>query len=148
MNTKKVTLIISSTIENLDASGLVYGDAERDSIKTEGDFFFSPSVSKISYVEEREGARVECTISVKEGEISVERRGSVECLMLFSVGKARKTLYKVPPFTFDMTTELIRQRNELSENGGTLTLLYKMNVGGADKKVKMTVSLEACNDIK
>lgn len=148
MNARKVKLNISSVIENLDSSGLVCGDAERDLIKTAGDFFFSPDESKISYTEEREGARVECDILVNDSEISVERRGSIECLMRFSVGKSYKTLYKVSPFTFDMTTELIRRNACLSENGGTLTILYKMNVGGADKKVKMTITLEADNDLK
>lgn len=143
MNSKKAKINISSTIENLDSAGLPTGDAERDVIKTLGEFCFSKEEGKISYTERREGGCVECEILVNSEMISVTRRGSVECEMLFELGKIHKTLYRVPPFTFDMTTELIRRTSELSSCGGELTIIYKMNVGGAEKKVRMKITLEA-----
>ncbi len=143
MNAKKVKLNISSLIENLDSAGLAVGEPERDLINTSGEFSFSPEMTVISYIESREGAEVECRIVSENGVITVSRRGAVVCDLRFEAGVTHKTLYKVPPFTFDMSCSLIKQSSDFTENGGMLTILYKMNVGGADKKVKMKISLEA-----
>ena len=143
---KKVKLNISSVIENLDDSGLADGDIERDSVSCTGDLISSCQNHTISYLEKREGGEVRCSISQTPSGITVKRSGAVESEMSFALGKSYKTLYRVPPFSFDMTIETIRLSGNLSENGGEISLLYKMVVGGAAKKVKMRIAAEIQNE--
>ena len=66
--------------------------------------------------------------------------------MLFSVEKTHKSIYKVPPFSFDMTIETLRLTSTLSDMGGEINLLYRMTVGGAVRKTKMKITAETEND--
>ena len=143
---KKIKLNISSVIENLDDAGLPEGDLERDSISCSGELISSPAEITISYLEKREGGEVNCTVGYSPLGVAVKRSGSVESEMRFAPGKIYKTLYKVPPFSFDMTIETLRITGALSEIGGEITLFYKMTVGGASKKVKMKIAAEIQNE--
>ncbi len=143
---KKIKLNICSLIENLDSSGLVAEDAERDSVDCSGELLISDGSFTISYTEKREGGEVNCLITESRGELTVKRTGAVESEMHFAVGKPYSTLYKVPPFSFDMKIETLRLTSTLSDNGGEISLLYRMTVGGAAKKTKMKITAEIKNE--
>ncbi len=135
----KMKFNISSLIENIDSSGLPEGEPERESFSTEGELVCSDEAYILSYTEAREGGAVECEITLRGDKASVVRRGAVECKMYFKRGMTHSTVYKVPPFSFDMRTETVRVDNGINESGGKLSLLYKMNIGGQDKRCRFTL---------
>ena len=138
---KEVTLLVKSTIENIE-DGVV--DHELDEVSeqtvsgfmkpTEDGFF-------LTYSEDGEGGRTVCDITVMGERVRVRRIGSVVSDLLSEVGKEHTSIYEVPPYKFDMTVEAIKIRNSLSLGSGILDLFYKMNVGGANKKVHLKIAI-------
>jgi len=144
--TKKVRLTVTSLIENLDDAGLPSGDTERDSVATTGELSLKDGMMRLSYTEEREGAKTLCTISGTASRLTVRRTGAVEAEMRFSEGEVSKTLYRIPPFAFDAEIVTLRLEALIGDGGVKISLLYRMNIGGAEKKTKMTITAEIINE--
>ena len=74
-------------------------------------------------------------ITVNDDGVRVVRSGAIVSDILFKENFLHKSLYTLPPYSFDMevTTSRIR-RGE-----GRLDIFYKMTLGGQDKRVKMTL---------
>lgn len=89
-----------------------------------------------------DGTKTESVIEFFDGAIRLLRHGAIESNMLFEVGVEHRSLYKIPPFSFDLTVNTSRIENSFSSLGGTLTLEYSMTVGGAERKCSMTVTAE------
>ena len=138
-NLKNCVLKISSNVINLDDGGKPDGAPEKDELLVDAALKTDSDVTRISYKEARDGSSVFCEIEIKKSAVTVRRRGDVSCDMLFSVGKAYKSLYSVPPFSFDMEINTLRIENEFDKDGGSLTLLYEMTVGGAKKRCRMKI---------
>ena len=139
-NTKKCIFKITSNVINLDENGKPDGAPEKDEFSAEGSLKTDKNITVLSYKEIREGSSVSCEITVKDATVSVRRRGDVSCDMVFSAGKTHETLYRVPPFSFDMTIDTVRIENGISEENGSLSLLYDMTVGGAKKRCRMKIT--------
>ncbi len=138
---KEVTLTVKSTVENIE-DGVV--DHELDEVsefttsgfmKTTEDGFF------LTYSEEGDGGRTVSDITTKGETVRVRRVGSVVSDLLFEVGVVHTSIYEVPPYQFDMSVEATKIRNSLSLGAGGLDLFYKMNVGGATKKVRLRIAV-------
>ena len=69
----------------------------------------------------------------------VTRRGASESSIRLKIGEKHTSVYKVPPYAFDMEVEAIRIRNDMSIKGGRLDLFYFMTLGGQRRKVRLTV---------
>ncbi len=130
---------IESTLENLDASGLPEGDAERNVSEASGSYSFSDGEATLCYVEENEGGRAESEIILKDGGVTVKRRGAIESELYFKEGESHSSIYSVPPYKFDAIVTARRVRVELDEYGGVITLIYNMKIGGADKSARMKI---------
>ena len=138
---KEVTLLVKSTIENIE-DGVI--DHDRDEITestvsgfmkpTENGFF-------LTYSEEGEDGRTVCDITVADSTVRVRRIGSVVSDLCFEVGVAHTSIYEVPPYKFDMVVEATKIRNTLALGSGVLDLFYKMNIGGATKKVRLKIAV-------
>lgn len=139
-NTKKCIFKITSNVINLDENGKPDGVPEKDEFSAEGSLKTEKGATTLAYKETREGSSVLCEITVKESSVEVRRRGDVSCDMVFSAGKTYETLYQVPPFSFDMTIDTVRIENGISEENGSLSLLYDMTVGGAKKRCRMKIT--------
>lgn len=137
---KEMLLNISSVIHNLDDAGLTVGDTEKDSFTTDGFLKINDGVFTLSYVEKRENSKVFCDIISDGKTVSVKRTGSVECKMLFESGKSFSGIYKIPPFAFDMELFTKKADSSLTKDGGEISLVYDMTIGGAKKACKMTVT--------
>ena len=129
---------ITSNVINLDG-GKPDGDIEKDEFSVSGNLTTDAGKTTLSYKEERGDSKVLCEITATANEATVTRRGDVVCDMLFSVGKTHKSIYKVPPFSFDMEISTARIDNTLEKPGGALSLFYNMNVGGAEKRCRMKI---------
>lgn len=136
---KEKKIKMSSVIENLLPSGLTDGEPERAETVTDGFLKISDGEYSLSYVEVTEGGRVAADIFVREDSVRVKRAGAIESDMLFSEGLSHKSVYGVPPYSFDAEVCTKRIRNEMTRDGGKIDIFYTMKIGGADKKVKMRI---------
>lgn len=126
---------ISSVIENLLPSGLCDGECERTTAEAAGTFESRGGVYRIKYSESTDSGEVKSEITVNDDGVRVVRSGAIVSDILFKENFLHKSLYTLPPYSFDMevTTSRIR-RGE-----GRLDIFYKMTLGGQDKRVKMTL---------
>ena len=96
---------------------------------------------RLSYEETSEGGPIKSDITIADGHVRVRRTGAIESDFMFAEGEVTKSLYKIPPYSFDTSITTKKIRNNLTRSGGKLTIIYDMNVGGADKNVRMTITL-------
>jgi len=135
---------ISSVIEDLNAAGLAEGEPERTEqtlsgfLKLDGD-----GGSLITYSEENENGRTDTDLAVlKDGSVSLKRRGALISELYFKQGEKFETEYKIGPYVFDMSVNAKRVYAELNESGGEIRLMYLMSVGGSDRAARMTVRVK------
>ena len=130
---------INSYIDSLDTNGLAEGTPEVTEADLSGFVEEGADVIAISCSEKNEGGEVSSTVEISSGEVTVKRRGAIESVMFFSKEIPYKTVYNLPPYSFDM--EIVTKKIEISEREGTLSLLliYKMTVGGADRLCRMSI---------
>lgn len=143
---KEKKILMSSVIENLLPSGITDGEPEKNEIVTDGFLKITDGEYTISYVEKTEGGRVASDIFVSEASVRVKRVGAIESDILFEEGLLHKSLYGVPPYTFDTEVYTKKIRNSLTRDGGRVDIFYTMKIGGAEKKVKMRI--ECCDGRK
>ena len=136
---KEKKLKVSSVIENLLPSGLVDGEPEKTEISPDGFLKISDGEYNITYSELTEGGKVVSDIIITDKSVRVKRTGAIESDMLFVEGLTHKSLYGVPPYSFD--TEIITKkiRNNMTRDGGRVDIFYNMKIGGAEKQVKMRI---------
>ncbi len=131
---------ILSVIENLDASGLAEGDSERSESEACGFYHYSDCGEIIiSYTEKGEGGKAETLITVRDESVTVKRTGAIESELFFKEGEEHRSVYSVPPYSFDASVITKRIRRSLGLDGGSLDLIYIMKIGGADKSAKMKI---------
>lgn len=139
---KEASFFVCSTIENLSPSGAVEGEPEITEAIHNGFYKISDELLLITYREDNEGQTVISDITVTEDSVTVKRTGDIRSEMKFTEGIEDKSLYEVPPYAFDVTVYTTKIRSSLTKDGGRLDIYYKMNIGGADKKVRMRVEVK------
>ena len=100
----------------------------------------------ISYTEASEGGPIKSDIIVTPERVRVRRTGAIESDFLFIEGGCSRSLYRIPPYSFDAEIKTKKIRNNLTRLGGKLTIIYDMTVGGAEKNVRMTITLAEGSD--
>ena len=138
---KEKKFYIGSVIENLTPAGLVDGTPEKTDTNPEGFFKISDENFNLSYREESENGPIICDVTVCGGTVTVKRVGAVVSEMVFEEGKTHKSLYSVPPYSFDVEIYTKKIRNSLTRDGGRIDIYYTINIGGADKNVKMRIEV-------
>lgn len=137
---KPVSITVSSVIDNTE-NGLPVGEQEKTLITAAGSLTCEDGTLTLKYAEEAEGQRTDCTLIYRDGGVILSRRGSVVVDLVFEEGEDCNTVYSVPPYRFDMTVRTKKIRATLTENGGELQLIYDMNIGGQDKRVRMYIAV-------
>jgi uncharacterized beta-barrel protein YwiB (DUF1934 family) len=135
----KAKIKIESIIDNLDESGLIDGESEKSVSFVSGIYRYSDTEVRLSYKEKNDGGESEAEIVVIDGKVSVKRSGAIRSELHFEEGESHKSLYVIPPFRFDAEVFAKRVRASLSEEGGHISLLYDMKIGGADKSAIMRI---------
>lgn len=135
-------LTVNSVIDNLTDTGLPDGDPEINIFTVEGIFNHYGEKNELLYIETNENDRTVCTLYTFSDKVILSRKGAVDCNLTFKENEKCETLYKVPPYSFDMTVTTLKIRNSLGELGGELQLIYTMNIGGQDKKVRMKITVK------
>ena len=137
---KEALFTVRSVIDNLTPSGIPDGEPEVTETNTHGFIHFTPESLMLTYAESGEGGKVFTEITVSGGTAVVKRHGAIESEMVFTEGKEHSSVYEVVPYKFDVTVKTRKIRNSLSKTGGVLDIFYNMNIGGADKSVRMKLT--------
>ena len=96
----------------------------------------------LSYRENTDSGSVFSDILVHEsGAVTVRRSGAIDSTLHFDKNEEFNTVYSLPPYKFDMNVKTSKIKNTLSVLGGTLEIAYEMTVGGAKKRVIMTIEV-------
>ena len=135
---KEGTFSVRSRIEDLDESGFAT-DAEEIQNTCAGFLREGEGEMLLTYTEGEGEAKAFSQITVRSDSVIVTRRGASESSIRLKVGEKHTSVYKVPPYTFDMEVEALRIRNAMSLKGGKLDLFYLMTIGGQRRKVRLTV---------
>lgn len=136
----KAEITVRSVIDEIGEDGFPTGEPEITLITEEGVIASRGDFTALEYTERGEGGEVQCRLILKpDGSIHLSRSGAVECRLDFAEGKTVKTLYRVPPYSFDMTLTTQKIRKAVRERDGEIALFYTMNVGGRDTKVNMKI---------
>ena len=138
--TINLTLTVLSVIDNLDDFGLSDGDPEINSFTTDGTLTVNDRFMKLAFTETSDSGDVTSTLYVTDTEVRLFKRGAIDADMRFAEGACEKTIYRVGPYAFDMEIKTRRVRKSLGTDGGELTLIYGMNIGGQDKNVRMKIT--------
>ena len=96
----------------------------------------------LTYTEGEGESKVFSQVLIRGETVIVNRRGASESSMTLKVGEKHTSVYKVPPYAFDMEVEAKRIRNTMSLKGGRLDLFYLMTIGGQARKVRLTIDFE------
>ena len=135
---KEGTFSVRSRIEDLDESGLAT-DAEQIQNTSTGFLRESEGEMLLTYTEGEGEAKAFSQITVLSDTVIVTRRGASESSIRLKIGEKHTSVYKVPPYSFDMEVEALRIRNTMSLKGGRLDLFYLMTIGGPRRKVRLTL---------
>lgn len=135
---KKVKIEIESLIEELDDAGLV-DSSEKTRAEHNGELTKRDEELLLTYTEKAENVKIDSKISVNGNGVTVSRRGGAEYDFIFREGEKTLSLYSIPPYSFDAEIYTKKIRNALDENGGELSLIYDMTLGGAKKRTKMKI---------
>lgn len=146
---REIKVTARSVIDDLDKNGLVTGEREENEEAGEGFLHERGGGSYlITYTAESENDRAVTDISVTaDGRVTLTREGGVQSKMEFMRGEEYKTVYSVPPYSFDMTVVTKRVDVSLTREGGVLRLNYLMTIGGQSRAVRMTVTAEGVTDV-
>ena len=139
---KSVKVKIESRIENLDGAGLSSGDIERSEASLLGVLSSSDGGFSLSYSEKNEGGEVSSQVTVLDGLVRVIRRGAIESSFDFKRGVSHSSVYSMGGYKFDVKILPKRVDAALDESGGFIDLFYNMNIGGADKAVRMKIWIQ------
>ncbi|MCQ2413534.1 MAG: DUF1934 domain-containing protein [Clostridia bacterium] len=137
---KEKKFTVRSVIENLTDAGVSDGSPEESEFTVTGFIRQTDEGYTLTYQEQTEGGKVVCDVETGDGEVTVCRRGAICCVMKFGK-EPTSTVYEIPPYKFDMTLRTKKIRNTLSLDGGMLDLFYSMNVGGAEKNVRLRITV-------
>ncbi len=138
---KEKTIKVSSVIENFSENGLLDGEPEITETCADGFFKISDDGYLLTYSEDTEGGRVITDIEIKDAYIYVKRRGATHSDMHFSEGFTDKSVYEVSPYKFDVEVYTKKIRKNLDRDGGRVNIFYTMNIGGAQKNVRMRIEV-------
>lgn len=137
-----VKIKIESKIENLDEFGVPCGDIERSEQKMLGVMVECDDGFVLRYSESSESGEIATEVSVRGGFVRVARRGAIESSFDFRRGVEHSSVYSMGGYKFDVRILPRRVDTVIDGKGGLVDLFYNMNIGGADKAVRMKIWIQ------
>ena len=98
-------------------------------------------IPDVSYLEENEGVKTYTDIEISEKRVIVKRHGGILSEFIFEEGVEHSSIYSIPPYSFDAQIVTRKIRNNISFEGGTLTVFYNMTVGRDARSVRMKIEI-------
>lgn len=97
---------------------------------------------EVRYRQEEDGCRIDTLMRMADGVMEVERRGDAKSLLRLQVGKRLESRYDTGYGSLPMAVDTHRLEWDLSETGGRIDMVYRMELGGsitADHELTVTV---------
>lgn len=134
MDKYNATLTITSVINNDENIELI----------TEGAFYFKNGSYYILYDEKEEMGMANCSVTVKvrDGEVSVSRKGDFSSKMLYKTGEASEFLYNTPYGRFPVILDTQKIENNLSVMGGRLKILYSVTIRDEENSHSLMIDVK------
>ena len=139
MSMGKITLGILSEIDNLSEGGASVGDIERTEFTVTADVGYIDGALLLSYTTAENDVPTKTEIKMYADRAVVTRSGDVTSELVFIEGRTTSSVYRVGPYAFDAEVLATRIRNAMTEDGGRIDIFYRMNIGGAEKTVRMKI---------
>ena len=100
---------------------------------------------KIIYRETEKDSDIitELVFSENSSRLIVNKKGDVECKMLFSEDKKCLFIYRLPYGELDAEITTHTLTNNMGMSGGEISVLYTLSLGGQTQKISMKISAEA-----
>lgn len=131
---------VRSYAENLDDFGLTES-TESDTSTEKASLTEENGIITLLYTQNTGGGECKTVLTVKDKTVTLSRSGAIDGVMVFSEGETTETIYSIPPYSFDASIQTKRLKSSLSATGGTLELLYFITIGGAKKKMRLSVTV-------
>lgn len=97
----------------------------------------------LTYTTEADGAKVFHRVDLREnGRVTVTRSGAIVSELSFSVGERHSSLYRIPPFSFDMEIETRALSVAVGEAGASVHLCFSSRLGGAEQETELSILAE------
>ncbi len=138
MEEKNVTITIRS-LQSRD------GEKESMTQRVEGRLSREEENYILTYREGEDSGlgRTRTTLRLEPGRATLTRSGELKAHMVFQEGKPYTSLYETPYGKLSMTIHTRRLEGELKETGGSIYLVYQIQLGGADAgetRLRLTVN--------
>lgn len=133
---------IHSLIEDIGENGLPEGEPEINVTTTPVTVTQKDGLTLFSYTETQDGTEIKTHLYLLEGGgVRLYRTGGIVWDVTLREGEAAKTVYSIPPYSFD--AEVLPRRVTAIKDGEKydIRLVYSMTVGGAKKDVKMRINI-------
>lgn len=127
---KKIKITIDSTTR-------AAGDSENDTARELADGYIKYTdreLTLLSYKTKTEAGEITTEILPEEGGFVIRRRGAIQSEFIFKEGEVHNSVYRIPPYSFDMSVRATRIISSLTKEGGELILEYSMSVGGDERE--------------
>ena len=112
-------------------------------LKTVGTYNFKNDKYYIFYDEINEdGAKTQTMLKVDENVAVLKRTGATDSRMVIEVGKRNSSVYQTPMGEFFMDIYGEQVKSTLNENGGTVSLIYSLNMNATPvgrNRIEITV---------
>lgn len=139
---KEAKIIVISNIDPLDEHGSkIEGEGEQTVISPDAFLKSENGALTVSYLEENEGVKTYTDIEIFEKRVIVKRHGGILSEFIFEEGVEHSSIYSIPPYSFDAQIVTRKIRNNISFEGGTLTVFYNMTVGRDARSVRMKIEV-------
>ncbi len=140
MKLTEVTVKVSSITTDIDYFGRLVGDEEKTETMTVGYLhIYDDGRALVTYAEKSEGGSVTTEISVSGKSVTVSRRGAIESSMRFEEGLVHRSVYSIPPYSFDAEVKAETVKAELYSEKGRIELKYIIKVGGSSRFAIMKI---------
>lgn len=94
----------------------------------------------LTYTQDSESGKIFNRVETTDHGLRITRSGAVELTLVLEPKRTEKTIYRVPPFSFDMlvTAEAVKIRRE--ESGGLrIGLSFRSVVGGSAQTTRLVI---------
>ncbi len=112
-------------------------------LKTLGTYAFKNDKYYIFYDEiNEEGAKTQTMLKVGENVAVLQRTGATDSRMVIEVGRRNSSVYSTPIGEFFMDIYGEQVKSTLNENGGTVSLIYSLNMNATPvgrNRIEITV---------
>ena len=132
---------VISSICDIDERGYTVGDEERFCEQNDATLTCDAGYVTVKYTACTEGQSVSTAIITNGNELTVRRQGAISSVLTFGKDMIYKTLYEIAPYKFDMAVITESFSANISENGGSADIVYRMEIGGSARRTHMKIEV-------